>query len=649
MLLSAALRNPSLNIYVGAFMKHSSLFAALFCIPSLLFAAQGNVLLFLDEHFGNSDHSITTPKVDPIVTEFSSAITQEPGIILVSPRVFSEYLGRAKQFHDQAQATVHFASILMGALDGRGFQGKTLRETMNEFPDSNNQLLNAHIYSTYSKLRSNWVAKLSEDENIITLYPTSYLREKRRLNKLITRTELFSHTEEELLLGISLKKSFTIDFPGINDSKMDTLVKDASRWAIHHKTVCRSIEKLFIPQEAYNTEESIPSWVIYLTGHGMHESFWDNALIAGIEKKNFQRLLHDIDKHLRVNCLLYITCYGGGSHTSPIFQEQISNHKTLFDLSYPIIIGSITDATSRSRLVRFIPHEGQLSFRYMADLKKFFSTLHREPKAFEDAMSYIIEINKTDDDRHGISMMPLLRIPRTNTFQPLSFSRAQRRILNDSKTFQLSRALLIAHEMDKTPICIVNKSTIYVNPVHIITPIHIGEYSGTKADRVPAFVSTNEQHQLHVIEKIKTNSTYIAENFHLLFYNFDSIKRRKVFVCKTLEFSQKGFAELMKKLKLPVSEVNNPVIHDVISIQHESRIDIMFCVTIDGHKESFIITPRNATDTSPNARRWNLIKHREYIETFEATARKTEYATRNGEEIEKSDDWIASVWSYFFG
>ncbi len=632
-------------------MNRLHLLVIIVFMPSIIFAANGNLLLFLDEHFNNGDRGAKGYIVDPIATELASAIKNEVGVILVSPRVFAEYIGRAHLFHEQAQSTIHAAFTLMGALDGRGLNGKTLSEAMNTFDDANNQMLNAHIYSTYSSLRNKWSAKLFEDENIIILYPHSYLRERRNASKLLSRTELMSYTEEELLLGMQVKKSFNIELPVISDAKMNKLVSDTSRWAIHHKSVARSIKKLFIPKQAYSTENALPQWVIYLTGHGLHENFWDNTLIGGIEKQNFKQLLHDIDTQLQVVCLLYSTCYGGGTHTSPVFKEQVTSQKTLFDVSFPIIIASITDSTTRSRLVQFVVQDNTLFFQYKTNLKKFFETLHKEPKAFEDAVSYILEINKTDDDRHGISMLPLILIPRTDKFQPLSLSRSQKKALSNVRTFHLSRSLLIAHEMDKTPISIVNKSTILIIPPYVSIPLHIGEYAGKNADRVPVFISTNDSRHIHFLEEIKTNSSYIAENFHLLFFNFDKIKTKKVFVCRKIEFSQKGFALLMSKLNLPVSETNHPVIHDVISIQHEERVDIMFSVTIDGRKKSFIITPQSATDTSPSVRKGNIVEHRKSIEKFEATAKKVEQAARDGEKIEDDEEasWLSSVWAYLFG
>ncbi len=78
------------------------------------------------------------------------------------------------------------------------------------------------------------------------------------------------------------------------------------------------------------------SWVIYLAGHGHPESSLQGGNIAGLLLEEFRNFLLFCDKCLRVDLLVYASCYGGGVHTVEPYKD--------ISLSYPVVVIALTDA-----------------------------------------------------------------------------------------------------------------------------------------------------------------------------------------------------------------------------------------------------------------------------------------------------------------
>lgn len=84
--------------------------------------------------------------------------------------------------------------------------------------------------------------------------------------------------------------------------------------------------------------EYLPSWVIYLTGHGSAQP----PIIAGIDLPNFKNLLSFLQKDIITKLFFYKTCFGSGKNLNEPYQYENINKE--FD--YIIISGSLTDAST---------------------------------------------------------------------------------------------------------------------------------------------------------------------------------------------------------------------------------------------------------------------------------------------------------------
>lgn len=83
------------------------------------------------------------------------------------------------------------------------------------------------------------------------------------------------------------------------------------------------------------------SWNIYCAGHGATGGR-DTGAITGLSIPSFESLINFFNKNVSTNFFFYDTCFAGGQHLSVPFTTTSAPN----NLTYPIVAGSIADATT---------------------------------------------------------------------------------------------------------------------------------------------------------------------------------------------------------------------------------------------------------------------------------------------------------------
>lgn len=188
----------------------------------------------------------------------------------------------------------------------------------------------AALIKSYSSFKpEEWLIK-AVNKQIVLLIPRTYIErlEKKYHNTLQAK----SFSQLESLLGLQVDHMTTIS----------SLQEFAENYIPSQNVeFIEALKKIFIPRTAYS--KFIPSWSLFMVGHGMI-----NKSIAGLSLAEFQKFLQFLDTAITTKLLVYLSCYAAGTNAEIIYKDTKIH-------SFTIATGAITDAPTSAAATLVAP------------------------------------------------------------------------------------------------------------------------------------------------------------------------------------------------------------------------------------------------------------------------------------------------------
>jgi hypothetical protein len=274
-----------------------------------------------------------------------------------------------------------------------------------------------------------------------------YDPEKSELFLLIPKSYILRKVQEERGIKASfteliIKENFNLDkFLGLKLSSMVTIDDTREQWDKRFKLASENLtahfelliedkpprvgkkkkkreQRLFVSQQSYNndTENILPQWNIYMTGHGETKTEYSVPTIVGIKPEVFNKWLNTINNQIVTKFLMYTSCYATGFNHQRIYNELSNGIGDAYP--FPIVaVGIVETAVAQNLLV---------------DYKKFVELAESEkPVAYLILLQTLLngitvffenKMNITNEDviaAFVVRNLPLIRLPNRPVFLPL--------------------------------------------------------------------------------------------------------------------------------------------------------------------------------------------------------------------------------------
>ena len=330
-------------------------------------------------------------------------------------------------------------------------------------------------------------------------------------------------------------------------------------------------------------------WNIVLAGHGgfsldiqsnitpntmLKKSDASKASLAGLPLNEFRKLIQFFIKTMQVNFLYYLTCYAGDINRILPYATTLINEKgniigSLKNPNFIVVSAALTSAVVYSTVpfesCKFKNQEdisaGDMNFGSFFQLLWKYSSKDKKSvftdKQLTEILTAITPRSKVKsaeysiDDPYGISALPSIMYPNTETFRVFPL---------DDKIGILSNVLLKTHLLENKPIVFDKKEALLIYPEDIPLEIRIN------SDKQISIVSMVPGMALHNIDKISTNMDF--SDFKKSFYT-GLVFNKYYFIKKLVLKADKEFKEFFK-VKSETIELSNVI------ISQAKDIDILF-------------------------------------------------------------------------
>jgi len=192
---------------------------------------------------------------------------------------------------------------------------------------------NPGILPSYTKMLSSfnpqeWLIK-KVNSDLLLLIPLDYIEAMKK--KHTPSFKPTSMTETEYVVGLPIDHMETV-------SLID-YVKGYKPSAMADFGLMKSLATIFIPRTMYAKEKKllkivptdffIPTWALYVSGHGSIKKF-----VAGLSINGFKAILEFLETQITTKLLFYSSCYAAGVNASLIYTDV----KSPIFKSYPFAI-----------------------------------------------------------------------------------------------------------------------------------------------------------------------------------------------------------------------------------------------------------------------------------------------------------------------
>lgn len=306
---------------------------------------------------------------------------------------------------------------------------------------------------------------------IMRSYPTSkdwycYSHKKAQLILFIPKTYIarFIQTDENASIDQQIKLcGFDVSnlhaFEDISPDILLRYIEDQRLTKMSDYHLCASdIESFFIKPTQFNIPY-VPSWNIYLDGHG-HLLSKDNgkaASMAGLNEDEFYKLMK-IFETIKTSFLFYTSCYSAGQNLI-----KVQNELAKLNVSFMVGAVGINEAVSCAN-----------SYSVYSDFFNNLEVFFGEPDVFfkkirkagwtKDPISFLV--SHAVDKKLLDVLQPWIYIPAAGVFNAFSV---------DKSIKILTKALTKAHEFEDEVIDFTDSDirTIIVYPTYIGVPVKI--------------------------------------------------------------------------------------------------------------------------------------------------------------------------------
>lgn len=175
-----------------------------------------------------------------------------------------------------------------------------------------------------------WIIK-EVNTSLYLLLPKKMLQEKKINFDSVTFFSVspeITQTEFDLGLKISHMKTVAI-----------TDIKKSDPVPYYADYFTKSLNSIFVINSEYvKNKNSIPSWAIYISGHGLI-----NDSIVGLAFDQFKKLLSFLEAKITTKVFIYISCYATGTNAEIIYKDVKKEITKVYP--FTIITAGLTDTT----------------------------------------------------------------------------------------------------------------------------------------------------------------------------------------------------------------------------------------------------------------------------------------------------------------
>lgn len=281
--------------------------------------------------------------------------------------------------------------------------------------------------------------------------------------------------------------------------------------------IVENLENIFI-----KSKEAGP-WNIFLNGHGSSPEInpdsigsspqynETNALIGGLSLSKFRNFLQFLIQKINTSFFYLISCFAGDINlTLPFITNWINQKGNIIGgikkPNFTVVSGALTSEPVVSNVfdTLYLCRTNSPIAKGIMNFKLFFEALDKYGHSTSGKSSFnkaqLTEIlnsitprAKNTHDPHGISGLPSVLFPNTDTFQVISL---------DEKIFIISQVVVKKYMLDKKPLVLKNKEAILIYPDSI--PININIETGPNSTE-PSIVSMTQGIGLQKIQELRTN------------------------------------------------------------------------------------------------------------------------------------------------
>ncbi len=340
----------------------------------------------------------------------------------------------------------------------------------------------------------NWVIK-EIDPSLYLLLPKSYLRAiGADIEQVKIYVPEYAITSVEEKLGLKVNHLPTKEILAI---KKPVAQQFASYFI-------EQLPRIFVTSGEYQIarKAQIPSWSIYLTGHGSAEN-----TIADLKLSQFQDFLNFMEVMIRTRIFVYNSCYAAGVNTELVYTQAEKGVAKTY--SFPIITQALIDAPTSVPLAGFFIEGNRIELTPHLHYRTFLERITRPGiLKYTDVMAPLqgVGFGKIQD----IKNVPQIRLPGLPWFSVLD---------SGNKTIAIGSVLA------KTRTAPLNISSFFKKKSQRAEPLGILLYTQEipfelviNTRNMPAMVSMIPGDAWHHIKKISSttqNASSILNSFNL--------------------------------------------------------------------------------------------------------------------------------------
>lgn len=287
-----------------------------------------------------------------------------------------------------------------------------------------------------------------------------------------------------------------------------------------------ALEKIFVPNSAYNDPAARPRWILVFSGHGgqyqpytdaeiatlpSHQLIKNYGVISGIDSVNFAKTIRDLNEKITLALIHISACFGGGINLGNLLYDI----KTGVIPPYPFIVTTQT-LTGDSCIYNAATTRFDMFFHLLKDIpvidtEKFlqspefwqtekpsqiYETAFKELYAkIPQALSYIIMGEITDVlPKYYVTGIPAIKPAAANYFIEVQLPRSAELYRIDKNTIKQYAAQIL-----NVPYSYV---LLYANNIPLTIRV-------TDLRLLPYLVSAIPGSTFHIIDKIEAPGSYL--------------------------------------------------------------------------------------------------------------------------------------------
>ncbi|MDQ5940338.1 MAG: hypothetical protein QG632_64 [Candidatus Dependentiae bacterium] len=396
----------------------------------------GRLLLMLHETGSLESENPSKKEVGAVTLRAATALTQQAGIIILSPAIWQNLLFRKHWFATELTKPGSLASLLL-----KNWQAYREIPTQQGLTQINALLksdptLMYHFYLWQQELTSEyWQCWYHPDASLIILIPTAYLDEHAGLlpRPSITLGDAETVKTDVLMqaTGLQLSKCKPIVLTESVEG-LTTLLSQAKHLYKRSSFSLKHFESLFAPKAKTQTL-LCRHWNIYMTGHGTHQ-----GSICGLPSDQFIQFLSWCSDNLYINCFYYQSCYSGGQNLFDLYHARATSNQVAhqgLNLHFPLVVGALGDAPVHILMpYKELNQSSTIKIAIDINLNTFFTALEQYEESWPAILQPITPTITTASDTHALSNTPLLLLPGQTTPTPIDVNTQPNTSLNPHAT-----------------------------------------------------------------------------------------------------------------------------------------------------------------------------------------------------------------------